>query len=329
MVHEARPAAVVTRQPMLGNYRAYADHAALWDRLCRDHGVRRYEYGRSVEGRPLVCLGLGPARVSRLSIVVAGIHPMEWVGVEVLARWIERFSRSPTPDRRVLVFPIVNVDGFHQVEQDLRAGRRRLRRGNSRGVDLNRNFPTFHERWSLGRMVAPWLFRPGAGPLSEPETAALVRRVDDALTRGGTDLRAVTLHSFGGKVLFPYGGVWRRPQDFRELRGAAESVARAAGYQAVQSSRWVPGFFAPGMEIDHLYDAYGARALLVECSRRNVSWRRPNGWISPFSWFNPEDPREVVDRLALAIDPFLRGALPSPSCSLADSAESRRPGSAP
>lgn len=313
---------------MLGNYREYSDHAALWDRLSSKHGVRRYEYGRSVEGHPLVCLGLGPARVSRLSIIIAGIHPIEWIGVEVLAKWIERFAANPTPDRRVLVFPIVNVDGFHRVEQDLRAGRRRFRRGNSRGVDLNRNFPTFHERWTLGRVVAPWAFRGGSAPLSEPETLALVRRVDDALTRGGTDLRAVTLHSFGGKVLFPYGGVWRRPQDYRELRGVAESVARAAGYRAVQSSRWVPGFFAPGMELDHLYDAYGARALLVECSKLNLSWRRPMDWISPFAWFNPEDPRPTVERLVAAIDPFLRGVLPSPSYSRTGSVKSGVSGAA-
>jgi len=293
---------------MLGRYRSYADHAALWERLSKERGVRYYEYGRSVRGRPLVCLGLGPTGVSRLSIVMAGIHPIEWIGVEVLATWIERFAESPTLDRRVLVFPIVNVDGFQRVEEDRRAGRRRFRRGNARGVDPNRNFPTFHAGASLGRALLPWVFRAGASPLSEPETAALVARVDDALTRGGTDLRAVSLHSFGGKVLFPYGGVWRRPQDFSELRGHAEDLARRSGYDAVQTSRWVPGFFAPGMEIDHLYDAYGARALLVECSKRNVSLRRPSTWVSPFDWFNPEDPRPEVERVVATIDPFLRGA---------------------
>ena len=290
---------------MIGGYRTYAEHSTLWDRLASERGVRRYEYGRSVEGRPLVCLGLGPTGGSRLSIVMAGIHPIEWIGVEVLATWIERFAELPTADRRVLVFPIVNVDGFLKVEADRMKGRRRFRRGNARGVDLNRNFPTFHDRGSLGRLL-PWVFRQGSGPLSEPETAALVARVDDALTRGGTDLRAVSLHSFGGKVLFPYGGVWRRAQDYEELRRHAEGVARTAGYRAVQSSRWVPGFSAPGMEIDHLYDAYGARALLVECSKHNLSLRDPRRWISPFDWFNPRDPRPTVERVVMTIDPFLR-----------------------
>lgn len=72
-------------------------------------------------------------------------------------------------------------------------------------------------------------------------------------------------------------------------------------------SRWVPGQFTPGMEIDHLYSRYGARAILVECSRGGFRLREPRTWIAPFHWYNPANARAVADDLACALLPFIRG----------------------
>lgn len=115
------------------------------------------------------------------------------------------------------------------------------------------------------------------------------------------------MHSFGANVLFPYGGVWRKAQDHKALREHARAFARKAGYKAVQSSHWVHGFFAPGMEIDHLYEAFGATVLLVECSRGGLSLRRPSTWLSPFQWFNPPNPEQTIDLLVPALADFLIG----------------------
>jgi hypothetical protein len=287
-------------------YRTFAEHVALWQSL-EDRGARREVYGRSREGRPLVCLEIGPERAPALSIAMAGIHPIEWIGVETLASWLVGAGRNPPPDRRLLVFPIVNVDGFVRVEGDLLANRRRFRRCNAAGVDLNRNFPTHFRRARFPKRLLPWVFPSGAFALSEPETRGVVGRIDRAIRAGATGLRAISLHSFGAKVLYPYGGVWKRAQDFARLHGLATKLASRVGYQAVQSSRWWPGFFAPGMELDHLYEAFGAMALLVECSHGGFTLRRPSTWLSPFVWFNPPNPKSVTEALAPAIDEFLRG----------------------
>ncbi len=286
------------------SYRTFADHVASWQSFA-DRGARRDMCGQSVLGRPITALEIGPAKAQKLSIAMAGIHPIEWIGVEVLARWLEALVSNPPADRRVLVFPLVNVDGFTRVEQDLARGARRFRRGNANRVDLNRNFPTHFKKLSIVKRMLPWTFRRGSAPLSEPETRAVADRIDRAIRQGATDLRAISMHSFGAKVLYPYGGVWRKAQDHKALRSHAETLARRAGYKAVQSSHWVPGFFAPGMELDHLYEAFGATALLVECSRGGFSARRPSTWLSPFQWFNPPDPRPTVDALLPALQEFL------------------------
>lgn len=261
--------------------------------------ARKIQLGTSVEGRPLVAWDVGEG--SRVSVLLAGIHAMEWIGVEVGLALFRQLAADPPEDRVVRVHPLVNPDGYARVERELREGKRNFTRTNARGVDLNRNWPTHWK--SRARMLAlPFLGDGGPHPRSEPEVDAVVAGLDAI---GSID-RALSLHSFGRKVLYPYGGVWRRVQDYERHLEAAEQVARALEYDAVQSARWVPGAFAPGMELDHLHDAYGALSLLVECSRGGLRGTRPGSWVHPFRWFNPPDPGRIVSRLAPVLDAFLR-----------------------
>src|SRR5262249_20932335 len=159
------------------------------------------------------------------------------------------------PDTLVVAFPLVNVDGFLRVEERRRAGRTHFfTRGNANGVDLNRNWPTFFRRRTLASMVAPWIWRPGARSGSEPEVHALLAELE-ALAARARIARALSIHSYGRVVLYPYGGRWRAPP--LALRDAAVDLAARLGYRAHQVSRWHPGAFAHGMEIDHLYARYG------------------------------------------------------------------------
>src|SRR5690348_16045471 len=90
--------------------------------------------GTSVEGRPLVAIELGAGE--KVSLVLAGIHPIEWIGVEVALTLAERIAASPPRDRRVVIVPVINVDVHAQVGDDVARGRRRYHRTNRRGVDL-------------------------------------------------------------------------------------------------------------------------------------------------------------------------------------------------
>ncbi len=305
-----RPLALDVDLEVVGAYRSYAEQLARWADLAR-RGLRPLRIGESVAGTPLWALEAGPAGAPRVSAVLAGIHALEWIGVETGAALLERLAAEPPVDRRVIVFPLINVDGYRRAEADLRAGRRGFVRTNDNGVDLNRNWPTHFRR--RARKPPTWarlfgLSWGGPAPLSEPEVAAVAGVLDEA-AQGATVDAAVSLHSIGEKVLMPWGGRWRAPEEAERLRRAAGAVrARLGGrYKAVQTSHWVPGAMAYGMELDHLHARFGALAILVEISRGGVSPRRPGSLLHPFRWYNPAHPGPVAERTAAALEPFVRG----------------------
>jgi predicted deacylase len=284
----------------------YRGHVEVEAALRRLREAQVVEIGCSVERTPIVAAAFGPASARAVSVVIGGLHAIEWIGVETALALAERLDAAPPVNRRVLVVALANPDGYRKIEADLWSGRRRFRRTNANGVDLNRNWPTAffaRRKWMSG---FNW---PGPAPCSEPEVAAIVRALDAEIAGGARVDTALSLHSFGRKLLVPYGGRWRRPPGFRELHERARRVqARLAErYTIDQVSRWVPGSFAYGMEIDDLHERYGACALLVECSFGGLSLD-PSTWIAPFHWFNPRRPSLVAGDIARAVEPFVRGA---------------------
>ncbi len=291
----------------IGAYHSYGELLTRMRRLV-ERGAHVQCVGRTVCDQPLFALAIGPDMAPLTSVIVAGLHPIEWIGVETGFALLERLVGNPPTDRVVLAFPVINVDGYRMVESDLRIGRRRWHRSNARGVDLNRNWPTHHSaRRPLGRVLAGYN-NGGAAPLSEPEIAAVVGTLDRIDQRSRIDV-ALSLHSIGRMVLIPYGGVWRASKDAPRLMRAARSVQSRfrQPYRIRQSSRWVPGAFAHGMELDHLHARYGATALLVECSTGGMRVGEPSTWLHPFRWFNPRDPGSTTGSLAVALEPFIRG----------------------
>ncbi len=305
--HRAAPLALVTEPKRLGPYRGYAEMLAALKELAR-RGASVETIGESVEGEPIFALVVGDPAARRTSALLSGVHPNEWIGIETHLALLDRLVERPPTDRRVVSVVVVNPDGVRSVESNLRGGRHRFVRHNRRGVDLNRNFPTHWGRPSLARLLLGPLFRPGRGPASEPEVRSIT-----SYFKGAMIDRAVSFHSFGGVVLFPYGGRLAKPIDVDEHRRWARHVARRASttrpYRAFQSSRWVPGFTAPGMELDWFHDEHGALSLLIECSHGGLRLLRPRlgRLIEPFAWFNPQRPDHCAPQIAAAVEPFVRG----------------------
>lgn len=137
--------------------------------------------GRSLEGRPIQLRQYGDPRFRGRVLVFACIHGDECAGRSVAPLR----GGCPEPDANVFVVSSLNPDGS--------AAASRL---NSRGVDLNRNFPSQWQR--RGRPGTPEYS--GLRPFSEPETrlaARLVRRLHPRVTiwlhqirRGGPFVRA-------------------------------------------------------------------------------------------------------------------------------------------
>lgn len=149
----------------------------------RDRGVIRHEssvYGTSVEDVPLTVHlpETGGADV----VVLASIHGDEAETTVVVSEALRCLHRG---DLRAAVILCGNPDGLL-----------RGTRGNSRGVDLNRNFPTsnwnpdpvyYKTRANDARDIA---LSPGLQPASEPETTALLSLLERLNPRA-----VVSLHS--------------------------------------------------------------------------------------------------------------------------------------
>lgn len=127
-------------------------------------GARRLVLGRSFQGRPIVAYELGDHTSPRRVLVVGCIHGNECAGIAIVDR-LRRLGALAGTD--LWLVPDANPDG-HAADT----------RGNSRGVDLNRNFPW---RWRpLGGV-----YYSGTGPASERETqiaTSLIRRLRPHIT---------------------------------------------------------------------------------------------------------------------------------------------------
>ena len=297
------PRSPVARHPEPAYHFAAEVEAELASLAARRPGVvEARTIGRSVEGRPIVAWRVrrpgdgtafphAPREPQRL-LVFANIHAMEWISTEVALGFAEWLVAHPVAGVEVTVVPILNPDGRARVERDLLDGRNAYRRGNARGVDLNRDFAVNREARAVWRRVIPAYYATSPAPLSQPETRAL-----DRLAAAGRFHAAVSLHAFGGFVYYPWAGSWERApdrRDFVELGDAMVAAQPPRAYHVRQLARWAFFFRGHGMELDHLYGRYGTRAFLVELTRSGLSPLRPAEWKRYFRWYNPRDPAPHV-----------------------------------
>lgn len=158
------------------------------------------ELGRSVEGRPIRArtVGAGPRKV----LWVGGIHGNEPEGSVATAALPGDFLAADLGQRVTLtIIDDLNPDG-----------RAANKRGNARGVDLNRNFPA--------RTFTPSDDR-GAAPLSEPESKLL----HDLIVSTRPDL-LIICHAWHDRHFINYDG------PAREL---AQLFSSLSGYPLVDS----------------------------------------------------------------------------------------------
>jgi protein MpaA len=132
---------------------------------------RPHIVGQSLQNRSIECITIGDAAAPIRVMFIATIHGDEPAGTPLLQNLVQHARLGPQwmRDRLLIVIPIANPDGLAL-----------HRRGNARGIDLNRNFPA--ASFAARR-------RHGEQPLSEPESGAL-----HDLILAHTPDRIITIH---------------------------------------------------------------------------------------------------------------------------------------
>lgn len=191
--------------------------------------------GYSVKGRPIraATIGKGPRRV----LWVGGIHGDEREGRIATQELPAAFLATKGAESRVTltILEDVNPDGTALGT-----------RGNSNGVDLNRNYPAKNFRAER---------RYGMQPLSQPES----RLLHDLLQKGGYEL-VIVAHSWRGDHFINFDG---------PARGAAELFSNRSGYRVRDSGDMSP---TPGSLGSWVGRTLGKGILTLEYERGREAW---------------------------------------------------------
>ena len=141
-------------------------------------------YGTSVQGRPLNAYIFGNS--GPVTMYVGAIHGSEPSSSGLMQAWVNELESQPNriTGRRIVVVPTINPDGMATGS-----------RTNSRGVNLNRNFPT--DNWEKDIDDTDGKHKGGGGknPLSEPEAKALA-----TLTQQYKPRLLLSFHAIGSLV---------------------------------------------------------------------------------------------------------------------------------
>jgi len=141
-------------------------------------------YGTSLKGRALTAYYFG--NDGPVTLYVGAIHGNESSSSKMMRAWIDDLEADPRilEGRRIVIVPTINPDGLAANT-----------RTNSRGVNLNRNFPTSDWVSDINDTDGTHAGGGGSAPLSEPEAAALA-----SLTTGLRPRMVISYHAVGSLV---------------------------------------------------------------------------------------------------------------------------------
>ncbi len=218
--------------------------------------------------------------------LLAGSHAREMTTVETAMLFAEflldQYGYNPDITwlldwTEIHVVPVHNPDGRKWAEQGY-YWRKNTDTGDGSvafpyyGVDLNRNFD-FHWDWALGTSDNPAsaTYR-GRAAASEPETLALQFRLLEIFPNRccpllekpaapDTSGLLISLHSYGEKVLWPWGDTELPAPNAEDLARLGERIAFFNNYQPQQSSSLYP---TSGTVDDWAYGRLGVASLTLE-----------------------------------------------------------------
>ncbi len=223
--------------------------------------------GNSLQGRPIVSyrFGQGPTHIA----FIGGIHQgNETNSTDLILKAISYYTAKPEeiPASMTVYFvPNANPDG-----------RELKQRSNARGVDLNRNWPT--QDWKADTYDVEGLVKNGGGarPLSEPETDALWKYIQN-----NDIISTIFYHSRGGTVVdtLPTAAGQRY----------ATTLGRTLAYTTSYTylDHW--GYYDVSGDASDFLNSKGIYALTVELTAYDdIDWNQnQRGFAAVIAFFTP------------------------------------------
>ncbi len=292
-------------------YHNYPEVVAAIDAAVAAHPaiVRKFSIGKSYQGRDLWAVKISDnvaTDENEPEVLLDSLHhAREHLSVEqtlaVLGWLTNGYGTDATitrlvNTREIFIVFMVNPDGgrYDLTGSPYRAWRKN-RQPNSGttaiGTDPNRNYP-YHWGCCAGSstLKSSSTYR-GPRALSAPESRAMAAFMDSRVVNGRQQIRtAITFHSAGAEVLWPYGYTRTRvpydmtADDHAALAAMGRRMAAMNGYTPMQSSGL---YITDGDEIDY---AYGRHRIFMYTFEMYPS----HAQVSTNARFYPPD--EVIAR---------------------------------
>ena len=197
--------------------------------------------GYSFSGREIHAFHVG-SEYGKQFIAAYAVHGREWITARLALCHIKRRVHCGG-----WIIPLVNPDGA-----TISQTRNSMWKANARGVDINCNFDADWGTGALNTRTPGGENCIGAYPVSECETAALVR-----FTLRVKPFTSVSFHTKGGEIYWEYGGEG-------DIAGA-EIIARTTGYQVKKIVGSAGGYK------DWCIQKLGIAAYTIECGSDSLA----------------------------------------------------------
>uniref|UniRef100_A0A0K0EI88 ShKT domain-containing protein n=1 Tax=Strongyloides stercoralis TaxID=6248 RepID=A0A0K0EI88_STRER len=241
----------------MGDYHNYDDVVNWMKRIEKKFSnfVKVFSIGKSFEGRDIYGIMIGNSlndKSKRIIWIDSGIHAREWAAIHTGIYAIYHIVNNYGTDNditnyinnlNIVIFPILNPDGYEYTRSDprnplvrfWRKNRGQLRCGKNnkngkesccKGVDLNRNFDYKFSQVGTSFDPCSEIYH-GAKQFSEPETQA----IRDAVIKGNFSGRIdamISLHAYSQLFIYPFSiakSVY--PENISDLKRIASKAVLA------------------------------------------------------------------------------------------------------
>uniref|UniRef100_A0A0K0FL36 ShKT domain-containing protein n=1 Tax=Strongyloides venezuelensis TaxID=75913 RepID=A0A0K0FL36_STRVS len=241
----------------MGDYHNYTDVVNWMKRIEKKYPnfVKVFSIGKSFEGRNIYGIMMGSSlndTSRRVIWIDSGIHAREWAAIHTGIYTIYHIINSYGSDDditnylntlNIIIFPILNPDGYEYTRSDPRnplvrfwrknRGQQQCRRNEKtgkesccKGVDLNRNFDYKFSQAGTSFDPCSEIYH-GTKKFSEPETRAIRDAVINGNLTGKIDAM-ISLHAYSQLFIYPYSiakNVY--PENISDLRRIASKAVQA------------------------------------------------------------------------------------------------------